>query len=101
MQKSVVLKNGNQAVAEVQQPLVARSSGARYVFLGTFKTHYFFEEMMKKATEAGYSPIAGKVKMNGEWLKSVKIGPMSKKNAQLTMNKLKMDGFPQDIFVQK
>lgn len=72
-----------------------------FIIVGSFKTNYFYEEMIKKISEEKLSFVTNNLNKNGVLFKTLKIGPInSKKEATSLLNKLKSKGFPQDSFIK-
>lgn len=100
-QKKVVKKDGVQTVMEISDPLKVKKDSVRYIYLGSFKTEYFYEEMLKKAKQYGLDVVVGQVQKGEETLRTIKVGPMSRSAAKEKIKELKEEGFPSDIFLTK
>lgn len=72
-----------------------------FIIVGSFKTNYFYEEMVKKINEEKLNFITNQFTKGDVVFKTIKVGPLSSKQEALSLLKeLKSKGFPKDSFIK-
>lgn len=94
------VKAENPQVVKEDVPVKVIKKKDYYIFMGTFKTNYFYENMVEKLKAEGLTAITSKSVLGGEPVRSIKVGPMSRKEAYKVRSELIKKGFPQGIFIR-